>query len=209
MLKKLVKILIPKQIIKIILNFISFIKWKKRNFLGRAPQFVKESVLLNYGVQNAVWIETGTFTGLTTEYLRKKYPHVYSVEPSKDLYQRALEKFKGKNVTLYNDISENILDRILQNLRGNINFWLDGHYSAGVTFQGKKDCPVEDELKAIEKNIDNFEKITILIDDVRCFLPSALNYSTYPSIDYLVDWARKYKMEWNIEHDIFIIQKNN
>lgn len=207
MIKKLIKILLPKYLIKIIFLIKSLYSWKQRSFLGRAPQFVKKNVLLNYGVKNAIWVETGTFFGSTTEFLIKEFPYVHSIEPSKDLYQSALEKFKGKNVTLYNDVSENVLDGILQSLNGNINFWLDGHYSAGVTFQGKKDCPVEDELKAIEKNINNFEKITILIDDVRCFLPSALNYSTYPSLDYLVDWARKYKMEWNIEHDIFIIQK--
>ena len=76
-----------------------------------------------------------------------------------------------------------------------------------MTFKGDKDCPVEDELSAIEANFDNFEKISILIDDVRCCLPSEFEYSDYPSIDYLVDWARKMNMIWRIEHDIFIMQR--
>jgi hypothetical protein len=43
-----------------------------------------------------------------------------------------------------------------------------------------------------------------MVDDVRCFNPLNLEYGTYPSIDYLVDWARKNKLFWHIEHDIFI-----
>ena len=119
----------------------------------------------------------------------------------------ACKRFKGKNVSLFNDVSENIFPSLLPKLSGNINFWLDGHYSAGVTFKGEKDCPVEDELIAIEQNLNNFNKISILIDDVRCFLPNNSSYSDYPSIDYLVDWARRMNFHWRIEHDIFIMQK--
>ena len=93
-------------------------------------------------------------------------------------------------------------------LSGDINFWLDGHYSAGKTFKGEKDCPIEDELNAIEENLENFAKISILIDDIRLFLPKSSNYSDYHSIDYLIDWARRLNMRWRIEHDIFIIQKD-
>ena len=74
----------------------------------------------------------------------------------------------------------------------------------GVTFQGEKDFPVEDELAAIKSNLPNFTKVVILIDDVRCFL-SASEYD-YPSLDDLVDWAREQKFSWRIEHDIFIMR---
>ena len=93
-------------------------------------------------------------------------------------------------------------------LSGNLNFWLDGHYSGGITYMGKKNCPVEDELNAIEINLVNFNQITILIDDVRCFLPQNTRYPDYPSINYLIDWARRLNMSWRIENDIFIIKKN-
>ena len=109
---------------------------------------------------------------------------------------------------IFNDVSENVFPKLLPNLKGNINFRLDGHYSARKTFKGAKNCPVEDELNAIEKNLSNFAGLSILIDDVRCFLPDNSQYSDYPSIDYLVDWARRLNMRWRIEHDIFIMQKD-
>ena len=182
--------------------------WKKRMYSEHSPQFIKEEVFLKYGIKNAKWIETGTCHGITTKFLADNYPQVYSIEPSKDLYDRAVQNFEGRNVDLFNNCSENVLPDLLSKLNGDINFWLDGHYSGGVTFKGKKDCPVEDELLAINENISNFTKITILIDDVRCFLAKSPDYDGYPSIDYLVDWSRKNKFYWRIEHDIFIMRNH-
>jgi len=177
-------------------------------YFEHSPQFIKQEVFLKYGIKNAKWIETGTCHGITTKFLADNYPQVYSIEPSKDLYDRAVQNFKGRNVDLFNNCSENVLPDLLSKLNGDINFWLDGHYSGGVTFKGKKDCPVEDELLAINENISNFTKITILIDDVRCFLAKSPDYDSYPSIDYLVDWSRKNKFYWRIEHDIFIMRNH-
>ena len=209
-MKKIFKRLITKVLIKTIQNQRALAVWKKKDYLENGPQFVKEKIFEKYGIKDAFWVETGTYMGTTTLFLSQKFPHVYSIEPGKELYQRAAHIFKGQNVTLFNDVSERVLPTLLPKLSGDCNFWLDGHYSAGVTFKGKKDCPVEDELNAIESNLRNFKKLAILIDDVRCFLPSSNSkLSDYPSIDYLVDWARRLNMRWRIEHDIFIIQKDN
>ena len=206
-MKKLLKKLLPQTILEFYQTQRGIADWKKRGFLENSPQLVKENVFLKYGIKNAAWIETGTYLGTTTNYLSNLFPHVYSIEPEPMLYASACKRFEGKNVTLFNEVSENVFPSLLPKLTGNINFWLDGHYSAGITFKGVKDCPVEDELSAIENNFSNFDKLSILIDDVRCFLPSNVDYTDYPSIDYLVDWARRMNLCWRIEHDIFIIQK--
>ena len=206
-MKKLLKKLLPQAFLEFYQTQRGIADWKKRGFLENSPQLVKENVFLKYGIKNAAWIETGTYLGTTTKYLSNLFPHVYSIEPEPMLYASACKRFEGKNVTLFNEVSENVFPSLLPKLTGNINFWLDGHYSAGITFKGVKDCPVKDELSAIENNFSNFDKLSILIDDVRCFLPSNVDYSDYPSIDYLVDWARRMNLCWRIEHDIFIIQK--
>ena len=197
----------PEKFVEFIQTQRGISNWKKRGYLESSPQLVKQSVFLKYGLDDAVWVETGTFLGTTTKYLSEFFPHVYSIEPEPKLYSSACKRFEGKNVTLFNDVSENVFPSLLPTLSGNINFWLDGHYSAGITFKGEKDCPVEDELSAIELNFSNFDKLTILIDDVRCFLPVNDTYAEYPSVDYLVDWARRMNLQWRIEHDIFIMQK--
>jgi hypothetical protein len=204
--KKKLYYILPNSLVKIIKKQLELKYWRERNYLENAPQFIKEKVLEMYSIKNANWIETGTFRGDTTHYLSKRFPHIYSIEPQVKFYNAALNRFKSKNVTLFNDVSENVLPILLPTLKDNLNFWLDGHYSGGETFKGKKECPIEDELNSIEVSFDNFEKISIFIDDVRTFLSSANNY---PSIDYLVDWSRRLDMKWRIVHDIFIIQKNN
>ena len=183
-------------------------KWKRRNYLGFTPQFVKELIFMKYAVDGADWVETGTYNGTTTNFLSNRFPHVYTIEPEQNLYNTACKRFNGRNVTLFNDVSEKALPILLTKLSGDINFWLDGHYSEGKTFKGEKDCPIEDELNAIEKSLKNFGKLSIFIDDIRSFLPKSSNYTDYPSIDYLVDWARRLNMRWRVEHDIFIIQKD-
>lgn len=180
-------------------------EWKKKGYLDSAPQFVKQNVFLKHGIHGAPWIETGTYLGTTTTFLLENYGKVYSIEPSEELYNRAEEIFHNKNVEMFNGVSETILPTLLPKLRGSINFWLDGHYSAGITYQGSKDCPVSEELEAIANNLSNFEKIAILIDDVKCFLPKNTFYSDYPSLDFLVDWARHNGFVWSIEHDIFVM----
>ena len=203
-IKKLLNYILPDSLVKIIKKQRELKYWRKRNYLENAPQFIKEKVLEKYSIKNAKWIETGTFRGDTTHYLSKRFPHIYSIEPQVEFYKAALNHFKSQNVTLFNDVSENVFPILLPTLKGNLNFWLDGHYSGGETFKGNKECPIIDELNAIEVNFNNFKKISIFIDDVRLFLYSA---NDYPSIDYLVDWSRRLNMSWRIEHDIFIIQK--
>jgi len=207
MLKYLIKKILPTSFQEYIQREQAFIAWKRRGYLEHSPQVVKQGVFLKYGIKGACWVETGTYLGATTDYLSGLFPHVYSIEPEPELYSKARKRFEKKNITLYNDTSENVFPSLLKELSGDVNFWLDGHYSAGITFQGEKDCPVEDELNAIEMNFKNFSGLSILIDDVRCFLSESTEYSDYPSIDYLVDWARKMNMSWRIEHDIFIMKK--
>lgn len=182
--------------------------WATRDFLDNSPQFIKEKVFLKHGVAAAPWVETGTYQGDTTRFLLGYFPKVYTIEPEPTLYKNACDLFKGQPVELFNDISENVLPELLPKLSGNLNFWLDGHYSAGTTFKGPKDCPVEDELAAIAANLSNFNKLAILIDDIRFLVGNADDWTEKPSIDYLVDWARAHKFYWRIEHDIFIIKNH-
>ena len=205
-MKSIIKKLLPKKLRKILVELLQMQQWRARGYLENAPQLVKQNLFVKYGVPQAQWVETGTFLGETTDFLSNSYSFVYSVEPEKELYKNAMKKFLNQNVELFNGVSEDVMPSLLLRLKGDINFWLDGHYSAGVTFKGNKNCPVEEELIAIKNNLLNFTKVSILIDDVRLFLPTNTTYSDYPSIDFLVDWARVNNFNWRVEHDVFVMR---
>ena len=65
------------------------------------------------------------------------------------------------------------------------------------------ETPIMDELNIIETYLTKFDRVNILVDDIRLFDGKTQNY---PNLNEIVDWARKNKSNWFIEHDIFIIK---
>lgn len=181
------------------------VNWAKRDYAAPSPHFIKQGCLLRNATPMATWVETGTFLGQTTQLLAKNGTYVYSIEPEPGLFARAERLFsRHHNVKILNGTSEEIFPDLLPRIKGDVNFWLDGHYSAGITFKGPQDTPIIDELACISRNISQFGRVCVLVDDIRCFNPQLPEYATYPSLDVLVNWAREHKLVWHIEHDIFI-----
>ena len=182
-----------------------YVAWARRDFAAPSPHHIKQSCLLRNGLPNATWVETGTYLGETTRILSKNSLKVYSIEPEPTLFTNAKHYFANfKNVEILNGTSEEVFPRLLPTINGRVNFWLDGHYSAGLTFKGKQDTPVLEELENIAQNLVHFEKVCVLVDDIRCFSPNIKGYETYPPLNALVAWAEKYHLAWHIEQDIFI-----
>lgn len=125
-------------------------------------------------------METGTYYGDMVEAMRADFDRIYSIELSRDLYEKAVVKFRGvNNVELIHGDSGTELKRILEKIRQPALFWLDGHYSAGVTARGAKDTPVYEELHHILDLNDGGH--VVVIDDARCFG----NDPAYPSLEEL------------------------
>ncbi len=182
-----------------------YINWGERGYAAPSPHFIKQAVLLRNAFSNAQWVETGTFLGQTTKELSKHGSFVFSIEPEPTLYENAIRHFKTyPNVKILKGLSEEVFPSLLPCLSGKINFWLDGHYSAGITHKGPQDTPIIDELAHISNNLHRFDKVCVMIDDIRCFNPELDDYSSYPSLNALVDWANQNSLSWHIEHDIFI-----
>tara|TARA_B100000787_G_C16127147_1_gene265537 strand:- start:254 stop:883 length:630 start_codon:yes stop_codon:yes gene_type:complete len=184
--------------------------WKKRNFCPPSPEFIKQQILKNNNLKNALWIETGTYYGNTTNYLSKISDKVISIEADSRLADLAKTKFKKiKNVNILNGKSEDLLNDILINNCDykNICIYLDAHLcndhlknknTFGTENNG---TPIKLELEFIESQIDNFDNFNLLIDDIRLFDTS---FQNYPDNNYLVDWCKKNKFIWEIQQDIFI-----
>ena len=188
---------------------LDYIFWFKRDFSAPSPSYVKHKVLMRNSTKNSIWIETGTYLGETTAFLQESSRHVYTFEPEPTLFSRALSFFSKKtNVTVINSTSEKGFPKLLPEIFGEVNFWLDGHFSSGITYQGENDTPVLDELNNIENFRQNFTKLSVFIDDIRCFGSEDPNYANYPSLNLIVDWAKRNSLIWHIEHDIFIAKSS-
>jgi len=185
-----------------------YIDWQKRAYAAPSPPDVKQACLLRNGIPGATWVETGTYMGHTTEILSKHGAMTYSIEPEPALFENARRRFSGtRNVEIINGTSEDIFPTLLPRISGDVNFWLDGHYSGGITYKGARDTPIADELAVIADNLGHFRGVCVLVDDLRCFESSPENRAEYPSLDSLVDWARSHELRWHIEHDILVAKR--
>ena len=115
-MKDLLNKILPTGLLELVRQLRDFHAWKQRGYLENSPQKVKQNVFLKYGLEGANWVETGTYLGTTTQYLSNLSHHVYSIEPEQSLYSDARKRFEGRNVTLFNDTSENVLPSLLPKL---------------------------------------------------------------------------------------------
>ena len=186
-------------------QFSAINRWAENSYSSPSPHFVKQSIVLRNVIPDSTTVETGTYMGETTELLETKSMKVISIEPEENLFKMAQLKFAGKpKFQIINGTSEDIFPSLIPTLSGDVSFWLDGHFSAGITYRGPKETPILDELRIIEDNMMNFQRVVVMVDDIRCFDPTLPEYSTYPTRTYLVEWAGKNGLSWTIEHDIFI-----
>ena len=202
-----------KYFIWTIKNRKSLKNWKIRNFLPPSPDSIKHQVLINNNYSDSLWIETGTYYGETTKLLSKISKKTISIEADKELFETSKKKLKNlKNVELLNGKSEDLLDKsISENLDfKNICIYLDAHlcqdHLKNIKTFGSEDTatPILQELEIIKKYYGKFEKLNVLIDDIRLFYG---NFQNYPDKNILVDWCKENNFSWEIEHDIFICKK--
>ncbi len=180
-------------------------EWAGRAHAAPVPMHVKRSAVLRLGIPGATWIETGTYLGDTTALLARHGLAVISIEPAVELAARAAERFRATpSVRIVPGTSEDRLAAELAGVQGDVNFWLDGHYSGGPTYRGASECPVTSELACIADARARLGRIVVLIDDARLFGCGAPRHPDYPSLDHLVCWARSHGLVWHVEHDIFV-----
>ena len=187
--------------------------WRSRNFSPPSPDVIKHQVLVSNNLNESLWIETGTYYGETTKLLSKISKKTISIEADKNLYETSKKKLKNlKNVEILNGKSEDLLNKVIsENLDfKNICVYLDAHLCQDhlrntKTFGSETTAtPILIELEVVSKYIINFEKIVVLIDDIRLFQGS---FQNYPNKNALVDWCKENNFLWEIEHDIFICKK--
>jgi hypothetical protein len=164
-----------------------YAQWEKKGKPVPPPHMVKQTVLREYSKRYGlrILVETGTYFGDMVEAMRVDFDRIYSIELSKDLYAKAMMRFKGvNNIELIHGDSGSELKKIINKINQPALFWLDSHYSAGVTARGVKDTPIYEELQHLlnPKNLGH----VIIIDDARCFGKDP----AYPSIEELTKFIK-------------------
>lgn len=181
------------------------VSWFSKDFTIPSPPQVKRLVLLRHGIIDAPWIETGTYLGQTTTYLSKHFKSVTTIEPNKALYERASDLFNNNDhVNCVFGSSEDVFQGVLDSHSGDLNIFLDGHYSGGVTSRTQYDTPVILEIDSIIKSKTNFRRVNLFIDDVRCMNPKLMEYENYPRLSEILDMLEPYSNSITIEHDILV-----
>ncbi|MEO9298581.1 hypothetical protein [Devosia alba] len=183
----------------------SFKQWFSSGFASPAPSVVKRAVVRRNSLHDGTFVETGTFFGDTSASAAKYSKAVVTIEPAKTLYDAAVARFAHMPaVSVINGSSEDVFPQLLPTLDGPVTFWLDGHYSGGVTHLGSSLTPLAAELECLSQHIDRFHPLVVMVDDIRALFGSP----DYPSIAFVLGWADRHKMTWHIEHDILVMVKD-
>ena len=175
-------------------------KWDGK---GPAPHPVKQGNIKKYALKHGIrtLVETGTYYGDMIEALRECFDQIYSIEVSDPLFRKAKRRFRGyPNIEIMLGDSAVLLGELVPTLREPALFWLDGHYSGGVTGKGDRDTPVFEELGHI---FASPQRHIVLIDDARCFGEDP----DYPSAKELVEFIQSQRdADVRVEEDSFIVE---
>lgn len=181
-----------------------FAEWEKNGCPLPPPHLIKQRTIRSQADRfgSKVLVETGTFHGDMLEAMKDRFDHLYSIELSEELHQRAQLRFRKDNhIELIQGDSGKALGALVGRIDKPALFWLDGHYSDGITALGEKVTPIFEELEHIFKVEDQGH--VIIIDDARCFGED----DGYPTIEALKEFilAKKPGAEITIQDDSIIV----
>lgn len=166
------------------------------------PHIYKQKVVLNYRSMYKVntLVESGTYLGDMVFGVKNKFHSIISIELSDFYFKKALQRFKSQpHIKIINGDSGKEIKKILNKTNQPCIFWLDGHYSSGLTAKGKLNTPVLNELKSILAH--KIKSHVILIDDARCFT----GRDDYPKISAIKKLLKNSNYILGVKNDIIRI----
>ncbi|NQT02448.1 MAG: hypothetical protein HQ580_10515 [Planctomycetes bacterium] len=162
------------------------IHWLEQGKTDCPPHIFKQITVKKYANRFGIkiFIETGTYLGDMILSVKDHFEKIVSIELGDKLYKEAMHKFINyKHISVYHGDSSTVLPEILKKIYEPCLFWLDAHYSEGITVKGKLETPILQELDCILKH--KIAGHVILIDDARAFVGK----NDYPTLKQLRDFV--------------------
>lgn len=203
-IKQAIKRTIPDDVLKLRRDLEARRAWEKQGRPSPPPHIIKEELIKNFAqtFNTHILIETGTYLGDMVQAMRKSFTRIISFELDQTLAAQAQNRFANDNhIEIIQGDSGKLLGELLKRINEPCLFWLDGHYSGGITAKGALETPIKNELTAILSHpIDGH---VILIDDARCFTGE----NDYPTLDELKTFVAQHNLNFSVEHDVIRIHK--
>jgi hypothetical protein len=169
------------------------------------PTHERALVIRDYAQQYKirVFVETGTNVGETTAALLSDFDVLNTIELDPALHQQAQRRFGGHgHVNCLLGDSGEWLRSVVPYFDTPVLFWLDGHYSGGITARGVTDTPIVAELEAA---VHAPEGSVILIDDMRLFggmQEHTEEFADYPHVDAVRALVESNRFHFTVKNDI-------
>lgn len=182
--------------------------WHKRGKTPPTPHCIKQAIIKKIAYQYSIktFIETGTYLGNMVDDVKTIFKKIYTIELDKNLYKRARNKFsKNPHVSIIFGDSATALPHILSRINKPVLFWLDAHYSKGITARAEKETPIIEEISAILNH--PVKKHVILIDDADCFTGK----NDYPTLKFLKSFIKSNNasLAITVEYNMIIVIPKN
>ena len=159
------------------------------------PHAIKARAVISHGRTHniRVMVETGTCLGEMARKCSRHFVHIWTIELSETLAAEATKRlWSHPNVHVLCGESSELLPQLLADIREPVIFWLDAHYSGGVTAKGASECPLERELQIISEHAR--QDHILLIDDVRL-----MGSGDYPSLERVCELVRQINPRYRIQ----------
>ena len=180
--------------------------WEKKGRPVPMPDLMKQKVVKEYAREFSVqtMVETGTFFGDMIYATKNVFDRIFSIELDPFLCDRAKKRFSRlHHISIVQGSSAKVLPDILSDITQPCLFWLDAHYSGGITARGETETPIIQELTLIINH--PVAEHVILIDDAREFV----GLNDYPTIEDLRNLIYKGHPDWifEVKNDIIRMHK--
>jgi len=169
-------------------KLVSVLSWRFKGSPVLGPTENKPAMLLATARERGlrVLVETGTYMGGTIEATKTDFDEIWSIELDERLHDEVAKRYRADpRIHCLQGDSGTVIAQVLAKLDRPALFWLDAHYSSGLTAWTGRDTPVLEELSAIMSH--PVKGHVILVDDAQLFGPDP----AYPTLDQVRELAHR------------------